>query len=144
MKRKEPRRNRNPKTQKKATSDPKLMSQDKKLMWEVSKIDVNGEWGWNQINCPDFLRNVWKKMRDFETMTWNQILGPNHHRIAVSDIIQPARKRLQELKYDDVDELVSFRLTSTQRLWAIQSEHLSQLLWWDPNHEICPSHKKHT
>lgn len=144
MRNKKSRRNRDPKTRKKATSDPSLITADRKLMWEVSKIDDDSPWGWNQIDCPDFLRKIWKKMRYFETMTWNQILGAQHHRIAVGDIIQPAQKRLQELKYDDVDELVSFRLTGRQRLWAIQSGHLSYLLWWDPNHEICPSHKRHT
>ena len=141
---KKSRRNRNPKPRKKATSDSSLTTTDKKLMWEVSKIDDNGPWGWNRINCPDFLRTIWKKMRYFETMTWNQILGPQHHRIAVNNLIRPAQRRLQQLEHDDVDELVSFRLTGRARLWAIQSEHVSYLLWWDPNHEICPSYKRHT
>ena len=83
-------------------------------------------------------------MRDFETMTWSQILGSKHHSIAVRDIKKSAQKRLQKLGHDDVQELISFRLTAKQRLWAIRLENVSSLLWWDPNHEICPSHKSHT
>ena len=113
-------------------------------MWEVSKIDDDSPWGWNQIDCPYFLKNIWKKMRDFETMTWGEILNRNHHAIAVNRIIEDAQKRLRELGHDDVEELVSFRLTGRQRLWAIRLGNVSSLLWWDPNHEICPSYKRHT
>ena len=144
MRNKRSSRKRNPSTRKKARSDPQLTAQDKTIMWELSAIDANGQWGWNQVNCTFFFKNIWKKMRGFETMTWDEILGTNHHAIAVRDIITPAQKRLQELGHDDVDELVSFRLTGKQRLWAIRLRNESRLLWWDPNHEICPSHKRHT
>ena len=144
MKNRRVRRNRSPRTTKKATSDPTLTTQDKKLVWKVSKIDDNSQWGWDQITCPDFLRKIWEKMRNFETMTWSEILGRNHHTIPVSNIINPAQNRLQELMHDDVDELVSFHITGRQRLWAIRSGEESFLLWWDPNHEVCPSHQRHT
>jgi hypothetical protein len=144
MSKKKPSQKRSPKPQKKATSNARLTYQNAKLIWEVSKIDDDSEWGWNQVDCPYFLKNIWKKMHHFETMTWSEILGQKHHSIAVSNIISSARRRLQELEHDDVEELVSFRLSGTQRLWAIRLEHVSFLLWWDPNHEICPSHKRHT
>ena len=69
-------------------------------------------------------------MRDFETMTWGEILNRNSHAIAVSRIIEDAQKRLRELGHDDVEELVSFRLTGRQRLWAIRLGNVSSLLWW--------------
>ena len=144
MRNKKSSRNRNPKTRKTATSDPSLTTANKKLMWRVSKIDDDGQWGWNQVSCSYFFEHIWEKMYHFETMTWSEILGPKHHSIAVSNIISSARRRLQELEHDDVEELVSFRLSGTQRLWAIRLEHVSFLLWWDPNHEICPSHKRRT
>ncbi|MDE0638378.1 MAG: hypothetical protein OXI43_21255 [Candidatus Poribacteria bacterium] len=144
MSRKNPRRERAPKGRKKATSVRSPSTQNKQLVWKVSKIDDKGQWGWNNISCPDFLRNIWDKMRNFETMTWSQILGRSHHMIPVSDIIKPAQERLRELKHDDQEELVSLRLTGKQRLWAIRSGGEAFLLWWDPNHEICPSPKKHT
>ena len=141
MSKKKPSQKHSPKQQKKATSSVKSTYQNMKLIWQVSKIDANSRWGWNQVDCPYFLKNIWKKMRDFETMTWGEILGKNHHAIAVSGIITDAQKRLLDLGHDDVEELVSFRLTSSQRIWAIRVQNVSCLLWWDPRHEICPSHK---
>ena len=113
-------------------------------MWRVTGIDVDGRWGWNQITCPDFLRKLWDKMHNFETMTWGEILGRDHHAIAVNDIINPAKNRLEQLGHDDQEELISFRITGKERIWAIRSGAEAYLLWWDPHHEICPAHKKYT
>ena len=65
----------NPTSKKEATSIHTLASEDRRLVWEVSTIDIDGEWGWNQISCPSFLKDLWKKMREFETMKWSEILG---------------------------------------------------------------------
>lgn len=137
-------RNRNPTGRKKPASTPIGSTQNRKLVWKVARIDDNSRWGWNQITCPDFLRNIWDKMHNFETMTWGEILGRHHHAIAVNDIIEPAQNRLEQLGYDDQAELVSFRLSNTERIWAIRSGEEAFLLWWDPNHEICPSHLRNT
>ncbi len=144
MRNKKAGRNRNPGRRKKPASAPIVSTQNRKLVWKVARIDDNSPWGWNQITCPDFLRKIWDKMRDFETMTWGEILGRHHHAIAVNDIIKPAQNRLEQLGHDDQAELVSFRLSNTERIWAIRSGEEAFLLWWDPNHEICPSHLRNT
>ena len=91
------RRNRSPKSRKDPTYLPIVSTQNKRLVWKMAKLDANGRWGWNQITCPDFLRNIWDKMRNFETMTWADILGRDHHAIAVNNIIKPAQNRLEQL-----------------------------------------------
>ena len=137
-------RNRNPRRRKKPASPPIVSTQNKKLVWKVARIDDNSPWGWNQITCPDFLRKIWDKMRDFGTITWGEILGRHHHAIAVNDIIKPAQNRLEQLGHDDQAKLVSFRLSNTERIWAIRSGEEAFLLWWDPNHEIYPSRLRNT
>ena len=134
----------NPKKSKEVRPSKKTSTQEKKLVWEVTKIDKDGKWGWNNLSCAKFLKLLWKKMRNFETMTWSEILGSKHHMISVKDIIKPAQDRLRELDHDDQDELVSFRVSGSERIWAIRSEESSFILWWDPNHEIYPSSKKYT
>ena len=65
--------------------------------------------------------------------------------IPVSRIVTSAQKRLAELGHDHEDSLASFHINGKQRLWAIRrSENQFFLLCWDPKHEICPSHKRHT
>ena len=137
-------RSRSPRSRKKARAAPITSTQNRRLVWKMAEIDSDSPWGWNQITCPDFLRNIWDKMRNFETMTWSEILGRHHHAIAVNDIIEAAQNRLEKLGHDDQAELVSFRLGNTERIWAIRSGAEAFLLWWDPNHEVCPSHLRNT
>ena len=144
MAKKKPNRKSDPKPSKQAVSEHRLTTEENRLVWQVSTIDPDGEWGWAGIDCPYFFSNIWERMRNLETMTWGDILGRIHHTVAVRNIIKPAQKRLQELGYDDREELVSFHLTGRQRFWAMRSGNFSYLLWWDPDHAICPSHKKHT
>lgn len=67
----------------------------------------------------------------------------NHH-IKISDLCKSAQDRLAELRYRDIDELFSLHLTSKNRVWGILRQGVLSLLWWDPEHQICPSAKKHT
>ena len=144
-KRKKSSRKSNPKTQKTPTSITTQTTQEKNIVWNVSQIDDDGKWGWRGINCSFFFKAIWNTMRNFESTTWAQIEGKAHHMIPVSRIIKSAQERLVELGHDDEDRLASFHINGQQRLWAIRrSVNQFYLLWWDPEHEICPSHKKHT
>jgi hypothetical protein len=77
-------------------------------------------------------------------MYWKDILGSKSHEVNVSQISNHAQKRLSQLNLDDAEKLVSLRLTGTQRVWGIRMENILQILWWDPNHQVYPSTKKHT
>ena len=46
---------------------------------------------------------------------------------------------LERLNYEDVDELWSFRCDGKKRLWCIKQMNICAILWWDPEHKVCPS-----
>ncbi len=79
-------------------------------------------------------------------MTWKEIsANPGYnHSVSVSEMIREAQKRLEELNLDDQDELYRLRMNGKLRLWGIRDRNILRLLWWDREHEICPSQKKHT
>jgi hypothetical protein len=62
----------------------------------------------------------------------------------VDKLIKEAQDRLTEISLDDLDELTSLHLTGKGRVWGIIDQGVMNLLWWDPEHQVCPSHKKHT
>lgn len=113
------------------------------VSWHIRTIDKEGPWTWKQIDGLT-LEDILSKMADFETMRWSEILNRNSHAISVSKICKEAQKRLVALKQDDVDELVSLHLTGRKRVWGIRDQNILKILWWDPNHTICPSLKRHT
>ena len=48
------------------------------------------------------------------------------------------------LQLDDNETLISLRLKGRQRVWGIRILSVLNLLWWDPEHEVFHSEKKHT
>lgn len=40
------------------------------------------------------------------------------------------------MKLDDVEEVVSLRLTGAQRLWGYRILAVFHVLWWDPEHKV--------
>lgn len=80
-------------------------------------------------------------------MTWDAIVVTAkkfNHAVSCDSLCKSAKNRLQELELDDLDELVSLRVSSKKRIWAIRQGQHCLLLWWDPDHEVCPSEKKNT
>ena len=85
-----------------------------------------------------------EKLQEFEKKNWSQIIHSGSHPIQIANIVKPARDRLEKIHKDDTDELMSFRLTGRNRVWCVQEANIMKILWWDPNHEICPSTQRHT
>jgi len=139
-----------PETRKNATSIRIDDPQRRHPAWRLFKLEMydrsSGEgresFGWHEI-ARGKLSGIRKSLQNFETMTWGEI-GNGSHCVSVDQLIPPARKRLEELKLDDVDHLFSLRVTGKERIWGIMDGAILNILWWDPRHKLCPAPKKHT
>lgn len=116
-----------------------------KISWHMGIVDLEGSWPWPVDDKKTIWGRIFPKVKSFETMTWAEIMKEGQsHSVAVSEIISSASKRLEEINQDDIDALFSLRISARERLWGIRDQHMFKILWWDPNHEVCPSKKKHT
>jgi len=114
--------------------------------WRISKLCFRDPYGWHVL-VAEKIYYIQQKLKDLELMTWNDILVKDrskHHQIDVSRLCKPAQDYLEDMSIDDIDEVLSLRLTNKERVWGILSGGVVELLWWDPEHEICPSPLKHT
>ncbi|MDE0309513.1 MAG: hypothetical protein OXI60_06735 [Acidiferrobacterales bacterium] len=138
--RKKPRINELPNPQKK----PRARHADAphfSISWKFSNCDRGGNWAWVNLEDPVKHKQVIEKLQEFEKKNWNEIISSGSHPILVGKLVKPARNRLQEIELDDIDQLMSFRLSGKERVWCIQqqqSKGVMKVLWWDPNHEVCP------
>lgn len=115
-------------------------------VWSLEALDLDGPFGWRRFG-PTVVTGVLKSLRGFETMTLGEIFTDSrkqNHKVSVERLSTKAQRRLEELKLDDQDELWQLRLTGTQRVWGLRNKAVFSLLWWDPDHEVYPSAKKHT
>lgn len=117
--------------------------------WRVSILETQDPYGWHTIDLTTF-EHIRERLRNFETMTWRDILivgKKQNHSVAVDRLCKQAKDRLEQLSLFGVEKLVSLRLSARERIWGIQDpmdKAVLKLLWWDPDHEICPSLKKYT
>lgn len=110
------------------------------LAWRFGRPDRDGPFAW-QITCKDKYHEVMQKLFEFEDKNWNEITAGGSHPIPTGSLCDAAKNRLIEIQRDDLDELLSLRLTGTNRVWCIKTGHILRPLWWDENHEVYPVEK---
>lgn len=138
-----PKHKQNPEPVKRPRSkDPEIHGRP--LAWRFSGCDRDGPFSWDTLSHGEPFREVIERLHEFEKMNWDGIIDTGSHPIEVYKCEKAARDRLVEIKQDDVDELMSFRIAAKKRVWCIQDQNIMRVLWWDPGHDVCPSPKKHT
>lgn len=117
-------------------------------VWSFKLLDNNyTKWGF--VHADDLYTSVICKLKDFEGMTWNEILkasgakahGNNSHYENVAELIPEAQKRWKELKLEEYDQAFSLRLTNLHRLYGILQDGVFRVVWFDQKHEIYPVKK---
>lgn len=111
--------------------------------WNFSKCDFeHSKWS---LQNSDVFQEIIPKLISFERRTWGDIISDRKHNhwIDTSKLTKEAQDRLLEIQLFN-DSLFSLHLTGTLRLFGYIENGVYYIVWYDPNHEICPSPKKHT
>ncbi len=111
--------------------------------FRTEQMDKEGPWGWNQFDSLQ-IQEVFQKILESQKLTWQDLRNNGSHFVDIRDLCSQAQKRLVQLQKEDLDQLFSLRLTGRKRIWGIKEGNIFWLLWWDPEHQVCPSQKKHT
>jgi hypothetical protein len=117
----------------------------KNFCWRFSDLDWGGPFGWVNVFADELSRTIIPKMHDFESMTWAEMDGPSgSHSVSVDDLCAEAKARLAELKMGHIEMLFSVRIAGVRRIWGVKDIAILRVLWWDPDHLVCPSLKMNT
>lgn len=114
------------------------------LAWRFSACDKGGPWAWSSLDDASQYKRVMEQLHEFERMNWNAISGQGSHEVERGRLAKKARDRLETIKRDDETHLMSFRVTGKNRVWCIRERNIMSVLWWDPNHSVCPALKRRT
>ncbi|HEM3526233.1 TPA: hypothetical protein U1B46_000849 [Streptococcus suis] len=119
-----------------------------KPRWSFELADLDHS-KWSILNNDFVEKELFRKLKDFEGMTWQAIdsssggrtHGTNSHFIKIEDLIKEARDRAAELNLTIYESLYSLRLQSKIRLFGVLKEGVFHIVWYDCEHAICPSKK---
>lgn len=116
---------------------------DNRPVWRFSTTDKGGYFKWPKGMSEE--GEIVKKLHEFDSMSWQEIEGKQHHYLSPNSLSKEATQRLEELKLDDeIEHLFSFHLQGKPRIIAIRHLNVAELLWFDPQHKVSPSEKKRT
>lgn len=119
---------------------------DPHVSWRFNEADRDGPFSWAAIADAD-LQRVVLVMESMDDRTWNAASGDGVGQIKaipVANLGVLGLKRLRDLHLDDLEVLHEIRLAARPRVWGIRRLHTFHVLWWDPDHQVCPSKLKHT
>lgn len=119
---------------------------DRRPVWRFADLDDDGPWSLSACEHSQ-LRDIFAKLKDFERMTIGEIFKPGSEHgktYEVESLPKQARSRLIEIERDDETELARLRFAGRRRFYGVLREHVFHVLWWDPEHTVVPSKKKHT
>lgn len=126
-------------------SVPAISPDAMKVSWIFSGVDREGPFAWPQHDAEE-MHEILTFLETIDSQTWAEVLGRRHH--ALTDpkgFSKEALKRLSEIhKSDLIDQIYSFAMGSRKRVILIRFEAVAYLLWYDPEHKVYPSTKKHT
>lgn len=116
--------------------------------WRFSTVDRNGAFAWP--DSQEALKAIHDFLCDIDGKTWGELLHNDQggsHDIEFSRMSPMAQQRLTALNMEEKADgfLMSLRMTGKKRLFCYITEStVANLLWYDPDHQVCPSPKKHT
>jgi hypothetical protein len=117
-----------------------------RVSWRLGDADLDGAFGWGDISDAE-LGSVYRVLREVDKRHWNAASGDGMGQIKsipVGKLSRDARSRLQAIQRDDEDWLHEIRLGGQPRLWGIRRRSVFHILWWDPNHLVCPASLRNT
>ena len=110
--------------------------------WRFTRAEMVDPFGWHELTAEEahFVR---EKLIEFEKRTWADILvkdEDHNHDIEISKLSEQARERFNELNIA-CDVVHSLRLSGKNRVIGIMDNGVFEVLWWDPDHQVCPVKK---
>lgn len=118
-----------------------------RLCWRFKHFDHDGPWSFTGTTG-DELCNLIKRLAKFEDMTVNSAFNGGGYPGKEYDIehipTAKARERLDAIGLADMTKISVFRLGGEERVYGFRCANVFHVVWWDPDHAIWPSRKKHT
>jgi hypothetical protein len=123
---------------------PVERDENAKIMFRLTLMDSGGQWGFDGLS-EEHVGLLKAKCKGYENQTIKEFSSVASTKLIPFEKMCPeAQKRAQEIGLEAFDGLLEVRLGGKPRLWGILDGHCFYLVWWDPEHEVCPSATKHT
>ena len=124
---------------------------EKHIIFRFDCLDLDDDCPWPMSRMTEREhRDVLLKLADFEKSTVGELRSSSYRAFTIYNDFSscPNTKAVDRLgeKYEtgQTDAIARFRLSGKKMLYGFLVGNEFHIIWWDPEHEIWPSKKKHT
>ena len=131
----------------KQVSSPKYSTDNEKIIWRFDRLDKDGPFAFDLLRKDFKHQEVLGKIIEYSNMTWDSVKKQTHdkkskHHYLESGFSASALQRIKvKLSEDEQDSIFSFALQNKLRLIGIREQEKFHVIWYDPEHQFCPSKK---
>jgi hypothetical protein len=119
------------------------------FQWTAQEVDHEhaGAWDWDltpkeTADLLDLLsstsRLVWREVKELKFNSQRRTRAL-HHSQPVESICTEARQRLDAMGRGDQEEVFRLRHGNTIRVWGVLEGPVFSILWFDRDHQVCPT-----
>ena len=116
-----------------------------RFRFDMLDLDDGCEWSMGTMSEEDH-RDFLTKLKQYERLSPQEAKQFKTFDIYQNfgDCPNPKATRRLEEKYEGCDTIARFRLNGKKRLFGVVYGNEFHILWWDPEHAVWPSKKRHT
>ena len=130
----------------------KYSSDSKQVCWRFDKLDMDGKFAFDLSRTDFNHREILDKIIAYSNMTWDEVKKQTHdrknkskhHFLDMDALSADAIARIRAKHFEDryQDSIFSFAFKNRLRIIGIRDGEEFHVVWFDPNHEFCPSKEK--
>lgn len=134
----------------KTVSGKQYSSDGMKVIWCFDMLDTSDKFAFDTHRGDFSHKEVLEKIIAYCNMTWSDVKRQTHddgkskhHFLDITKLSKEARQRIEAKKLLEYsDAIFSFALQNKMRIIGIRKDEKFHAIWYDPQHQFCPIHKR--
>jgi hypothetical protein len=115
------------------------------LVFGLQLLDHEGSYAWTEISS-EHTKLIAEACKGWESMRADDVFAAKGNKpVPFGNLCSAAQARLRNIELEEYDgQWWELRVSGQRRIWGVRQRHVFYIVWWDPEHQVCPSKKKHT
>ncbi len=121
-----------------------------KIAWCFDRVDRSGKFAFDPFRSDFDHKEMIEKIISYGSMTWADLKRQTHdggkskhHFLMLESLSPDAVERVKQLlSEEEFDSVFSLALQNVLRIIGVRRDEKFYVMWYDPKHEFCPSHRK--
>ncbi|WP_437621793.1 hypothetical protein [Sorangium sp. So ce1151] len=122
-----------------SSSAPDDSWRQQRIVWRLGNFDLTHPKNWLELESPDAITDLLKRLGDLELNTWSEIDSMSKHNHAWDGWAKwekGSQDKIKKMNLDDQNGWYQIQMDRMGRLIGFRVGHVFNLVWWDRDHEV--------